>query len=156
MSNLKKILTNRNSCKSVWFMRQAGRYLPEFRKIRQKNQDFINLCLNRYLSSKISLNPIESFDFDSSIFFSDIFLVPYALGQKVTFIKEHGPELNRFNLKLFLDVSEKDFTQSLKPVYNSIEITRRKLDKKKSLISFVGAPWTLLIYMMGLKKNQMN
>ncbi len=154
MSNLKKILTNRNSCKSIWFMRQAGRYLPEFRKIRQKNQDFINLCLNSNLSSKITLQPIERFDLDSAIIFSDILLVPYALGQKVTFIKEHGPELNRFNLKLFLDVSEKDFTQSLKPVYNSIEITRRKLDKKKSLISFVGAPWTLLIYMMGLKKNK--
>ena len=154
MSNLKKILTNRNSCKSVWFMRQAGRYLPEFRKIRQKNQNFINLCLNSNLSSKITLQPIERFDLDSAIIFSDILLVPYALGQKVTFIKEHGPELNRFNLKLFLDVSEKDFTQSLKPVYNSIEITRRKLDKKKSLISFVGAPWTLLIYMMGLKKNK--
>ena len=62
MSNLKKILTNRNSCKSIWFMRQAGRYLPEFRKIRQKNQDFINLCLNSNLSSKITLQPIERFD----------------------------------------------------------------------------------------------
>ena len=82
MSNLKKILKNKMVCKSVWFMRQAGRYLPEFRKIRSLNQDFIELCLNSNLSSEITLQPIKRFDLDSAIIFSDILMVPHALGQK--------------------------------------------------------------------------
>ena len=93
MSELKDILTNKKNCKSVWFMRQAGRYLPEFRKIRLKNKDFINLCLNSQLSSEITLQPIKRFDLDSAIIFSDILMVPYALGQKVEFIKNQGPIL---------------------------------------------------------------
>ena len=86
MSNLKKILINKKICKSVWFMRQAGRYLPEFRKIRSQNPNFINLCLNSELSSEITLQPIKRFNLDSAIIFSDILMVPYALGQKVEFI----------------------------------------------------------------------
>ena len=83
MSNLKKILIDKKNCKSLWFMRQAGRYLPEFRKIRSQNQDFIKLCLNSELSSEITLQPIQRFDIDSAIIFSDILMVPYALGQNV-------------------------------------------------------------------------
>ena len=154
MSNLKKILTNKISCKSVWFMRQAGRYLPEFREIRSKNQNFINLCLNSKLSSKITLQPIERFDLDSAIIFSDILMVPYALGQKVDFLKDKGPILEKFNSEKFLNNSKNEFTKKLVSVYKAIEITREKLDKKKSLIAFVGAPWTLLIYMLGIKKNK--
>ena len=102
MSNLKKILINKNICKSVWFMRQAGRYLPEFRKIRIQNQNFINLCLNSKLSSEITLQPIKRFNLDSAIIFSDILMVPYALNQKVEFIKNDGPKLEKFNIKIFL------------------------------------------------------
>ncbi len=153
MSSLKKILNNQISCKSIWFMRQAGRYLPEFRKIRSKNKNFIKLCLNSKLSSKITLQPIERFDLDSAIIFSDILMVPYALGQKVKFSKGKGPKLNNFNYEYFLNTSEHEFFRKLKPVYKAITLTRKKLDKKKSLISFVGAPWTLLIYMLDLKKN---
>ena len=97
MSNLKEILINKKICKSIWFMRQAGRYLPEFREIRSQNQDFINLCLNSELSSKITLQPIERFNLDSAIIFSDILMVPYALNQKVEFLKNHGPKLENFN-----------------------------------------------------------
>ena len=154
MSNLVKILTGRKICKSVWFMRQAGRYLPEFKKIRAKNQNFIKLCLNSELSSEITLQPIKRFDIDSAIIFSDILMAPYALGQNVEFIKDHGPRLSDFNLNNFLDNDKISFTQKLHPVYKAIEITRNKLDKKKSLISFIGAPWTLLIYMLDLKKNK--
>ncbi len=154
MSNLKKILESKNVCKSIWFMRQAGRYLPEFREIRSQNQNFINLCLNSELSSKITLQPIERFDLDSAIIFSDILMIPYALGQKVTFEKNEGPELDEFNLELFLSNNEKNFSNRLNPVYKAIEITRRKLESEKSLISFVGAPWTLLVYMLGFKKNK--
>ena len=154
MSNLKEILINKKICKSVWFMRQAGRYLPEFREIRSQNQDFINLCLNSELSSKITLQPIERFNLDSAIIFSDILMVPHALNQKVEFLKNHGPKLENFDLENFLKNDDLKFTKKLKPVYKAIEITRKKLNKEKSLISFVGAPWTLLVYMIGAKKNK--
>jgi len=135
-------------------MRQAGRYLPEFRKIRSNNPDFIKLCLNSELSSEITLQPIKRFDLDTAIIFSDILMVPYALGQNVIFTKDKGPKLSEFDYENFLDNSEKRFTSKLAPIYKAIEITRKKLDKKKSLIAFVGAPWTLLIYMIGIKKNK--
>ena len=154
MSNLENILVTQKNCKSIWFMRQAGRYLPEFRKIRAENKDFIELCLNSELSSKITLQPIKRFNLDSAIIFSDILMVPYALGQKVQFVKGHGPILSKFNLEQFLHNDKNSFTKKLNPVYKAIEITRNKLNKEKSLISFIGAPWTLLVYMLGLKKNK--
>ena len=159
MSTLKKILIDKKkSCKSVWFMRQAGRYLPEFRDIRSKNQNFIKLCLNSELSSELTLQPIKRFDLDSAIIFSDILITPYALGQEVKFIKNQGPELSEFNMERFLDNNENEFFKKLDPIYKAIEITRRKLNKDKSLIAFIGAPWTLLVYMLNLKndKNELN
>ena len=155
MNVLRKILIEKDvSCKSVWFMRQAGRYLPEFRKIRSKNKDFIKLCLNSELSSEITLQPIKRFNLDSAIIFSDILMVPYALGQNIDFNKDKGPTLSKFNFKIFLDNNEDNFSKKLYPVYKAIEITRNKLDQKKSLISFVGAPWTLLVYMLDLKDKK--
>ena len=154
MNSLKEILINKKICKSVWFMRQAGRYLPEFREIRSQNQDFISLCLNSQLSSIITLQPIERFNLDSAIIFSDILMVPYALNQKVEFLKNHGPKLENFDLESFLKNDDLKFTEKLKPVYKAIEITRKKLNKEKSLISFIGAPWTLLVYMIGAKQNK--
>jgi uroporphyrinogen decarboxylase len=135
-------------------MRQAGRYLPEFKKIRSQNKNFINLCLNSNLSSEITLQPIKRYNLDSAIIFSDILLVPYALGQEVNFIKDQGPILSKFELKKFLNNNKINFTNTLNPIYQAIEQTRERLDKEKSLISFIGAPWTLLIYMMGLKENK--
>ena len=135
-------------------MRQAGRYLPEFRKIRVDNPDFIKLCLNSQLSSEITIQPIKRFNLDSAIIFSDILMVPFALGQKVEFKKNQGPILDNFDLNKFLNNNKKSFTQKLQPVYKAIKITRKKLNKEKSLISFIGAPWTLLIYMFGIKKNK--
>ncbi len=154
MSNLKEILLNKKVCKSVWFMRQAGRYLPEFREIRSQNQNFINLCLNSNLSSEITLQPIKRFDLDSAIIFSDILMVPYALGQNVNFVKDQGPKLDDFNVKKFLNNDIISFTEKLHPVYKAIQISRDKLSKKKSLIAFAGAPWTLLIYMLGAKQTK--
>ena len=113
MTGLKNILLNKNCCKSIWFMRQAGRYLPEFRKIRKKNKDFIKLCLNSELSSIITLQPIERFNLDSAILLSDILMVPYALGQKVTFIQDEGPKLSEFNTKIFLKNNKKEFLHNL-------------------------------------------
>ena len=112
-------------------MRQAGRYLPEFKEIRSKNKNFIDLCLNSELSSDISLQPIKRFNLDSAIIFSDILMVPYALNQKVEFIKDQGPILEDFNLKKFMNNNKTSFTQKLYPVYKAIQKTREKLDKKK-------------------------
>ncbi len=154
INNLENILKKKISCKSVWFMRQAGRYLPEFQEIRQNNKNFIELCFNSKLSSEITLQPINRFNLDSAIIFSDILLVPYALGQEVSFIKNLGPELSKINMNKFLQISDDNFYETLKPVYKAIEITRKKLDREKSLISFVGAPWTLLVYMLDLRKGK--
>ena len=156
MSNLKEILINKKVCKSVWFMRQAGRYLPEFRSIRIQNQSFIDLCLNSDLSSEITLQPIKRFNLDSAIIFSDILMVPYALGQKVDFVKNNGPKLEDFNFEKFITNDLTAFTQKLHPIYKAIEKTRKNLNKKKSLISFIGAPWTLLVYMLGAKSKNNN
>ena len=138
----------------VWIMRQAGRYLPEFRKIRSQNQNFIDLCLNSELSSEITLQPIRRFNLDSAIIFSDILMVPYALNQKIEFMKNRGPVLEKFNLNTFLNNDKISFTRKLHPVYKAIQITREKLDKEKSLIGFIGAPWTLLVYMLGVKESK--
>ena len=155
MSTLRRILIDKDkTCKSIWFMRQAGRYLPEFREIRSKNKNFINLCLNSELSTEITLQPIKRYNLDSAIIFSDILLVPYALGQEVNFIKNQGPILSEFKLSTFLNNDKISFTQKLHPIYKSIELTRKKLNKDKSLIAFVGAPWTLLIYMLALKEEK--
>ena len=156
MSNLKEILINKKICKSVWFMRQAGRYLPEFKRIRSQNPNFIELCLNSELSAEITLQPIKRFDLDSAIIFSDILMVPFALGQKVEFLKDHGPVLENFRAKKFLSNDKITFTQKLHPIYKAIKKTREKLSREKSLIGFIGAPWTLLIYMLGAKKSKKN
>ena len=135
MSSLKNILENKHPCKSIWFMRQAGRYLPEFRKIRSKNQDFVKLCLNSELSSEITLQPIKRFNLDSAIIFSDILMVPWALGQRVNFKKDYGPQLDEFNMDLLLNNNEKEFSKRLYPVYRAIEITRKSW--KKEVINFI-------------------
>ena len=155
MTRLTNCILNKDpSCTPVWFMRQAGRYLPEFRKIRSLNKNFIKLCLNSDLSSEITLQPLERFDLDAAIIFSDILMVPYGLEQEVKFEKEKGPILSDFDLNIFLKNNVEDFTKKLIPVYKTIQKTKKKLNKNKSLISFVGAPWTLAIYMLGLKKNK--
>ena len=155
MTRLTNCILNKDpSCTPVWFMRQAGRYLPEFRKIRSQNKNFIKLCLDSNLSSEITLQPLKRFNLDAAIIFSDILMVPYGLGQEVTFEKNIGPTLSKFNLKNFLNNNKENFTKKLSPVYESIKKTRKQLDKTKSLISFVGAPWTLAVYMLGLKKDK--
>ncbi len=133
----------------IWLMRQAGRYLPEFREIRKKNQDFIKLCLNSDLSSEITLQPIKRFGFDGAVIFSDILMLPYGLGQKVEFEKNFGPKLGDINLELIKNVDEISFTEKVYKVYKAIEKTSKDpLMKNRDMIGFVGAPWTILVYMI--------
>ena len=161
MNSLKEILINKKICKSIWFMRQAGRYLPEFREIRKANPDFIKLCLNEKLSTEITLQPLIRFDLDAAIIFSDILMLPYGLSQKVEFKKGIGPVLGDLNLENISKLTERDFVEKLNPVYKLINSVKNStITKNKSTIGFVGAPWTLLVYMinqespkLGLKKN---
>ena len=145
----------KSSYTPIWFMRQAGRYLPEFREIRKNNQDFIKLCLNPSLVNEITLQPIKRFDLDAAIIFSDILMIPYGLGQKVEFKKGIGPILGDLNFNVILNTKPNDFIQKLSPVYEGIKKVKNNL-KDKELIGFVGAPWTLLLYMLNKRSPKNN
>ena len=133
----------------IWLMRQAGRYLPEFREIRKENSDFIKLCLNSDLASQITLQPIKRFGFDGAVIFSDILMLPYGLGQKVEFEKNFGPKLGEINLEIIKNVDEINFTEKVYKVYKAISKTSKDaLMNNKDTIGFVGAPWTILVYMI--------
>ncbi len=133
----------------IWLMRQAGRYLPEFREIRKQNQDFIKLCLNSDLASEITLQPIKRFGFDGAVIFSDILMLPYGLNQKVEFEKNFGPKLGDINLAEIKDTDEINFTKKVYKVYKAITKTSEDpLMNNRDMIGFVGAPWTILVYMI--------
>ena len=145
----KVIINKETSFNPVWIMRQAGRYLPEFRKIRSKNTDFIKLCLNENLSSEITLQPLKRFNLDAAIIFSDILMLPYGLGQEVVFEKNFGPKLGDLNLKQIAKIDEIDFVEKIHRVYKAIKkVSSDPSLKNKNTIGFVGAPWTLLVYMI--------
>ena len=150
MSNINKVIKDKNTdLNPIWIMRQAGRYLPEFREIRKKNTDFIKLCLNSSLSAEITLQPLKRFDLDAAIIFSDILILPYGLKQKVEFKKKVGPILGDLNLDQAFEVTESDFIERVDPVYKAINLVRNNnLTDNKSTIGFVGAPWTLLVYIL--------
>ena len=149
------ITKNSSGNTPVWFMRQAGRYLPEFMKIRKQNSDFVKLCLDSELAKEITIQPLKRFDIDAAIIFSDILMIPYGLGQNVKFKKGYGPLLEKMNSKKIMKVDGKEFTKKLKPVYVAIEKVKREINGK-SLIGFVGAPWTLLLYMFNLESPKRN
>ena len=162
MSPIQKCIKNKDTrINTIWLMRQAGRYLPEFREIRSKNPDFIKLCLDEKLSSEITLQPLKRFNLDAAIIFSDILMLPYGLGQNVKFEKNFGPRLDKLNIENILKVTENEFIDKLSPVYKLINISsKNNLLQKKDLFGFVGAPWTILVYMINqispkkeLKKN---
>ncbi len=162
MSPLKEVIINKQtSINPIWIMRQAGRYLPEFREIRRQNPDFIKLCLNENLSSEITLQPLKRFEFDAAIIFSDILMVPYGLNQNVEFKKNFGPILGDLNLESISKLDEIDFVKKIYPIYKAIKlVSNNQITQNKSTIGFVGAPWTLMVYMINqqspklkLKKN---
>ena len=150
MTPIQETIINKNTKnKTIWLMRQAGRYLPEFREIRSKNPDFIKLCLNEKLSSEITIQPVKRFDFDAAIIFSDILMLPYGLGQDVKFEKNFGPKLSSIKIEEMIKVTEKEFVDKLNPIYKLINITsKNNLLYNKDLFGFVGAPWTILVYMI--------
>ena len=143
------ILNKKTSINPIWIMRQAGRYLPEFREIRSKNTNFIELCLNEKLSTEITLQPLKRFDLDAAIIFSDILMLPYGLGQKVEFKKNFGPILEKINLDQISKIDEIDFVEKIHKIYKILKnVSENNLLVNKNTIGFVGAPWTLLVYMI--------
>ena len=156
MNKLTECILNKNSSLTpIWFMRQAGRYLPEFREIRQKNQNFIKLCLNPDLVTDITLQPMKRFNLDAAIIFSDILMIPYGLNQEVEFKKNFGPKLGNLDIDKTININNKEFINKLSPVYEGIRKVKNKIENQ-DLIGFVGAPWTLLVYMMNRESPKKN
>jgi len=136
----------------IWLMRQAGRYMKEYMAIKNSSGSFLEMCYTPELSAQITMQPIEKFDFDAAIIFSDILVVPNALGLELKFIGGVGPELQ--TISSYKDLNDKFFYETLEPVYEAISIVRGNLESNKSLIGFSGAPWTLLAYMIDGNSKQ--
>jgi uroporphyrinogen decarboxylase len=133
----------------IWLMRQAGRYLPEYRALRQKIGNFLDLCLDPKLAAEVTLQPIRRFGFDAAIMFSDILVVPYALGQSVAFTASDGPRLDAIDDAEDLRKLRRELDhERLTPVYEAIARVRSQLPASISLLGFCGAPWTLATYMI--------
>ena len=133
----------------LWMMRQAGRYLAEYRVVRQSQTDFISFCLNPEKACEVTLQPIQRFDFDAAIIFSDILLVPWALDRNVHFIPGTGPQLTPWTADMRLDEALLDTIGTrLASVGTAVQLTRSKLAAEKALIGFAGAPWTVITYMI--------
>ncbi len=135
----------------IWLMRQAGRYLPEYRALRAKAGSFLDLCFNPELASAATLQPVERFDLDAAILFSDILVVPLALGRKVWFVEGEGPRLDPIDGAGIDLLDDGGATETLAPVLETVRQVRARLDGKKTLIGFCGAPWTVATYMIAGK-----
>ena len=132
----------------IWIMRQAGRYLPEFRKLKKESNGFINMIYTPKTASVITLQPIKRFGFDAAIIFSDILVVPDSLGQRLTYEENKGPKLEKMSIdQMIKDFSIDKENKKLKLVYKAIKETKKKINKQTSLIGFVGAPLTLSFFM---------
>jgi uroporphyrinogen decarboxylase len=139
----------RQAVPPLWMMRQAGRYLPEYRALREKAGSFLNLCFTPEYAAEVTLQPIRRFDFDAAIIFSDILVIPYALGRSVRFEAGEGPRLDPLDTpdKVATLAAKADFGK-LEPVYEALRRVRAELDAKTALIGFCGAPWTVATYMV--------
>ena len=133
----------------IWFMRQAGRYLPEYREVRARAGSFLDLCYAPGLACEVTLQPIRRYDLDAAILFADILLVPQALGQGVSFVQGEGPRLDPpYTAALLPRLSGEDVHRTLSPVYETVRRVRAALPEEKALIGFAGAPWTVATYML--------
>ena len=136
----------------AWLMRQAGRYLPEYRAIRERAGDFLRLCLTPDLATEVTLQPVRRFGFDAAILFSDILLVPYSLGQRIWFVEGEGPRLEPIADNAGLArLSTQSGEQALIPVYETIAKVKSLLPPTVALLGFCGAPWTVATYMIAGK-----
>jgi len=146
---LRVLAGHREKVPPIWLMRQAGRYLPEYRELRRKTGSFLELCLNAELATEVTLQPIRRFGFDAAILFSDILVVPHALGQHVSFEAGEGPWLDAIEDPGALTRLRREIDQQcLEPIYETIARVRSALSPEVALIGFCGAPWTVATYMI--------
>ena len=139
----------------IWIMRQAGRYLPEFRKLKKKSKGFMNMVYKPTIASNITLQPIKRFGFDAAIIFSDILILPDSLGQKLTYNDGKGPKLEKMTIdEMIKKFSVENGHRKLKLVYSAIKKTKKNINKKTSLIGFVGAPLTVSFFMFDYQKKK--
>lgn len=133
----------------LWLMRQAGRYLPEYREVRARAGSFLDLCYNPELAAEVTLQPIRRFGFDAAILFCDILVVPHALGQKLWFVQGEGPRLEPVaDAKRLGEIHEEIDEEVLAPVYETVRRVRAALPRETGFIGFCGAPWTVATYMV--------
>lgn len=137
----------------IWMMRQAGRYLPEYRATRAQAGDFLSLCYNSELAAEVTLQPIRRYGFDAAILFADILLLPQALGADLWFVTGEGPRLSTITTQAEFDKLGRGemIHDTLNPVYETVRILRRELPEETTLIGFAGAPWTVATYMIAGK-----
>lgn len=146
---LRALQGKRSAVPPIWLMRQAGRYLPEYRELRRKTPDFLGFCLNPELAAEATLQPIKRFGFDAAILFADILVVPHGLGQKVAFREGEGPVLEKITDRRGIDrLSLEGFRERVAPVGNTVTLVKQALPDKVALIGFAGAPWTVATYMV--------
>jgi uroporphyrinogen decarboxylase len=140
---------DRQAVPPVWLMRQAGRYLPEYRAVREKAGGFLDLCFNPDLAAEVTLQPVRRFGFDAAILFSDILVVPLALGRKVEFLVGEGPKLEPLADAAGLASLNTSIDEAIvAPVYETVKRVKASLDEQTTLIGFCGAPWTVATYMI--------
>ena len=132
----------------IWLMRQAGRYLPEYRKVRADLGGFLDLCYTPEKACEVTLQPIERFDFDAAILFSDILIIPHALGQNLKFVEGEGPRLDPITSINDLPGLDRAGELKLSKVFEAVSLIRRELSSDKALIGFCGAPYTVATYMI--------
>ena len=148
VTRLQRTIKNKeHGLNPIWLMRQAGRYMPEYMQIKNNSKGFLDMALTPSKATEITLQPINEFDMDAAIIFSDILIIPYALGQELDYTP--GPVMGRLDYRIF-ETNIDDFLYRCKPVYEAIAQTRQQLDDSKSLIGFAGCPWTLYRYMSGI------
>ena len=135
----------------LWMMRQAGRYLPEYRETRKQAGSFLDLCYNPELATEVTLQPIRRYGFDAAILFSDILVVPHALGRDLQFSEGHGPLLTPIKAEEVAGIDPALFHVNLQPVYEAVRSIRKALDQDTALLGFCGAPWTVATYMIAGK-----
>ncbi|HEY5378222.1 MAG TPA: uroporphyrinogen decarboxylase [Pseudolabrys sp.] len=146
---LRVLQGSREATPPVWMMRQAGRYLPEYRAVREKAGGFLDLCFNPELAAEVTLQPIRRFGFDAAILFSDILVLPLALGRKVEFLVGEGPKLEpMLDGEALKGMRERADSNIFAPVYETVRRVKSALDDKTTLIGFCGAPWTVATYMV--------
>lgn len=146
---LDTVLGHRQATPPIWIMRQAGRYLPEYLKVREEAGSFLDLCYNPKLAAEVTLQPLKRFDLDAAILFSDILVIPDALGQSVRFEKGEGPMLEPIKASDVARLDPQRVVERLAPVLETLSRIKPALAPDKTLIGFCGAPWTVATYMIG-------